>query len=368
MKLFFYFAFIIFISSLSDASIQKWTSSLPENSEFSISEDLEERVNFWIKIYSHYSTNQGVFHLVDDPEFILGEIDLSSINENSILSSSEKQKQIQKLVESTRTELIKKWKISEANTKKVRLQMGLKDRMQKALFLSGRYLPMMEKIFRQKKLPIELTRLVFVESSFNVMAQSKVGASGLWQIMPSVAKPHGYIKTHYDNRNHPVYATQLASEILKTNYAKLNSWPLAITAYNHGLTGVKRMVELNQSQDIETLVASESTTRSWGFASKNFYACFLAVLEVERNAHSLFGDHLVQSKNLKFKEFILKKPLAKKTALKLFDGSLSRFKQLNPHLNWARLNKQKKLPAGLPLIIPTENFYLVAQFKSNLTN
>ena len=168
---------ILFFSNLS------W--ALPEQSSFDISERLSERVDFWTKIYSYYTTSQGVFHLVDDPSFILGEIDITSINTNSILSSGEKQKRINKLIKSKRAEFISKWKISDP--KSVRLQMGLKDRMQKALFLSGRYLPMMESIFKKNDLPPELTRIVFVESSFNVFAQSKVGASGLWQIMPSVA-------------------------------------------------------------------------------------------------------------------------------------------------------------------------------------
>jgi len=346
------------------AAIQKWNSTLPENSYFKISDGLTERVEFWMKIYSHYNTNQGVFHLIDDPSFVLGEVDFTSITENAVLSGYEKQKQIQKLTELKRQELIQKWKISDP--KKVRLQMGLKDRMQKAFFISGRYLPTMEKIFQKKGLPIELTRLVFVESSFNVLAQSKVGASGLWQIMPSVARPLGYMQAHYDKRNHPFYATELAAEILKTNYQKLESWPLAITAYNHGLNGIKRMVQNNQTNQLEDLIESENVSRSWGFASKNFYACFLAVLEVEKNAHSLFGEQLFQSKLQTVKQINLPKALPQSQILQLFNGSMTRFKQMNPHLHWNKITRRKKLPAGLPLIVPADTYHLVARLHSSL--
>lgn len=314
-----------------------------------------------MKIYAHYNTNQGVFHLVDDPSFILGEVDLSSVMENSVLSATEKKRQADRYLMSQKENILRKWKISDS--RKVRLQMGLKDRMEKAFFISGRYLPMMEKIFSNKGLPIELTRLVFVESSFNVNAYSKVGASGLWQIMPSVARPHGYIKKQYDKRNHPVYATRLAADILEQNFKGLGSWPLAITAYNHGLTGVRRMVNLVNSEFIEDLVESESGTRTWGFASRNFYACFLAVLEVERNAGTLFGAGLMQSKKMNYRELKLSKTVDKAKILKAYSGSLTRFRQMNPHLNWGFIKKKKKIPAGTPLLVPTDKFHLVSIYK-----
>ena len=94
-----------------------------------------------------------------DPSFILGEIDLSEIYENSVLNDSAKSKLANIKIKEQRELLAKKWKIKSVS--QIRLQMGLKDRMQKALFLSGRYLPMMEKIFKKHGLPIELTRIVW---------------------------------------------------------------------------------------------------------------------------------------------------------------------------------------------------------------
>jgi membrane-bound lytic murein transglycosylase D len=356
------FLFLTLFSSLSWSWVKPWVSTLPENSIFAPSENLDERVDFWIKIYSYYTTDQGVFHLVEDPSFILGEVDLTSINQNSVLSNYEKKRRAEIKIAERRSELIKKWKISDV--RKVRLQMGLKDRMQKAFYISGRYLPAMEKIFKKQGLPIELTRIVFVESSFNIFAYSKVGASGLWQIMPSVARPYGYLNAHYDKRNHPIYATELAAQILQQNYKSFNSWPLAITAYNHGVTGVKRMVEKNNSSEIEDLIETDQTTSSWGFASKNFYACFLAVLEVERKADYLFEKKLILSQQIKVKEFKLKKQISKSKILQLYDGSLTRFRQMNPHLNWAKFTKKKKIPAGVPLVVPADKYHLVSFYKS----
>lgn len=357
MNQFFNFACRVLISSIilffvpkkAVALIRVLDSNLPEKSIFIPDNSLKERVQFWVRIYSHFSTTQGVFHMTHRPEIILAEVDFTDIQDNSVLSSSEKRLRIDKLLNQKRKEIVRKHKISMSS---FRFQSGLKDRMEKAFFESGKYLPMMESIFTSRGLPLELTRIVFVESSFNIKAQSKVGASGLWQIMPFVAKPEGYIQKNFDKRNHPYYATKLAADIFKQNYRSLKSWPLAVTAYNHGLTGVKRMKRKADSHKISDLIESPHNTRSWGFASENFYACFLAVLEVERNAETYFGGRILTSAALQTKNINLSRTTPKAKVLKVFGGSLSRLKTMNPHVKWSRFEKSKTLPKGLPLIIP----------------
>ena len=265
------------------------------------------------------------------------------------MSASGKAKEIAKYVDAERKRISKIYNLSN---NQFRLQMGLKERMEKAFYNSGKYLPMMEKVFTAAKLPIELTRIPFVESSFNIKAQSKVGASGLWQIMPNVAKPEGYIQNNYDKRNHPYYATVLASEIFRQNFRSLKSWPLAVTAYNHGLTGVRRMKSKVDSHDLADLIESDKKTKTWGFASENFYSCFLAVLEVERRAADLFGADLLTAKPLWTKNIKLSRITPKHEVLKMFGGSSAKLKSYNPHIKWSKLDKAKKFPAGLPLIIP----------------
>lgn len=342
-------ATIFFFPFVSSALVRSWQSSLPKKSIFQIDQGLERRVQFWVKIYSYYSESQGVFHKTDSPAEILGEIDLSEIESNSVLSASEKSKKINKYIETERKRIAKQYKLSNSQ---FRLQMGLKERMEKAFYNAGKYLPMMEKVFAAQKLPTELTRIPFVESSFNINAQSKVGASGLWQIMPSVAKPEGYIQKNYDKRNHPYYSTVLAAEIFKQNFRSLKSWPLAITAYNHGLTGVRKMKVKAESPLIADLISSEKKTRTWGFASENFYSCFLAVLEVERRAEDLFGSDLLTARPLYTKNIRLAHHTPKSDVLKIFGGSSAKLKSYNPHIRWSRFAKAKLFPAGLPLIVP----------------
>ena len=76
--------------------------------------------------------------------------------------------------------------------------------------------------------------------------------------------------------------------MLAYNYSILQSWPLAITAYNHGVAGMRRAVRKTGSDDF-TQINREYQGRTFGFASRNFYLAFIAALEVEQNADQYFG-------------------------------------------------------------------------------
>lgn len=255
---------------------------------FSVPEGLKDDVNFWIKIYTQYTTQQGIFHLAGDTQTVYGDIDLSQIYFHQGWSAIRKEKEAELIIRIQKRLIARKFNIPDI--KQIRLQMGLKDRMAEAIKISGRYLPMMEKIFEEQKLPKELTRVVFVESSFNILAQSKVGASGLWQIMPAVAKKFKYISAAQDLRNHPLFATKIATVILKQNYQILKSWPLAVTAYNHGVGSLGKLVRKYKSNDISFLIENVSAKKSFGFASRSFYATYLAALHVETNANLYFPE------------------------------------------------------------------------------
>jgi len=171
---------------------------------------------------------------------------------------------------------------------RIRTQRGIRERFEQGIRRSRRYLPAMERVFRREGLPIQLTRLPLIESSFDVSAYSKVGAAGIWQFMPATGRRFLTVGSLVDERMDPDTATWAAARFLKENHRRLGSWPLAITGYNHGPGGMARAVREVGTDDIGEIVR-RYTGPSFGFASRNFYAEFLAALDVDAHAERHFG-------------------------------------------------------------------------------
>jgi membrane-bound lytic murein transglycosylase D len=168
---------------------------------------------------------------------------------------------------------------------RIRLQRGVANHFKNGLTESQKWLPQMQVILKNQNVPVELAALPFVESTFNPKARSSVGAAGIWQLMPRTAKALGLkVSRAHDERMDILKATQAAARMLKSNHQILGTWPLAITAYNHGPNGVRRAVSQVGSDDLMQLIENYDK-RSWGFASKNFYAEFLAALDVLGKTH-----------------------------------------------------------------------------------
>lgn len=313
---------------------------------FSTPKGMEKQVQFWVDVYSKYTSEQGILHDSENVEKIYRIVDLKGLKND---------RERQRRIDLVKAEISEKLKLSKEQRSNLRFQLGQKDRMQQAIFYSGRYIEDMEKIFRANKLPVELVRLVYVESSFNVNARSKVGASGMWQIMPYTARPYKMISSSVDKRNHPMEATRFAAKLLRSNYNMLQSWPLAVTGYNHGPTGVAKMTKKYKSRDLSYLVDNVSSRASFGFASRNFYACFLAALEVERNANAYFGG-VLWSKPLDAQDLKLPKPIKYRDLVKWFDGDHQKTLVFNPHLTYSVIKKGVAIPSRTVISVPKDKY------------
>lgn len=162
---------------------------------------------------------------------------------------------------------------------KLKSQTGLSEQFIVAAKRAQQYLPYMEEIFRGQGLPTKITRLPFVESMFNLYALSKVGAAGVWQIMPDTARGILTMNELVDERYSPIKATKAAAILLRENFDSLKSWPLAITAYNHGKNGMANAVHKLKTTNLGSIIRRYESP-SFQHASKNFYAEFIAASNV----------------------------------------------------------------------------------------
>jgi membrane-bound lytic murein transglycosylase D len=208
----------------------------------------------------------------------------------------------------------------------------------------------MERIFREHGLPPELTRLPLIESCFNLHAYSKVGAAGIWQFMPSTGRLYMDVNPLVDERKDPIAATRAAAQFLTHNYERLGTWPLAITAYNHGPGGMSRAIRETGTDEIGYIVRNY-TGPAFGFASRNFYAEFLAALDVDKHHEQYFGPVRAEAP-LPTHVFELEQPVGIEVAARLARTDVETLASLNPALMEPIVEGRRAIPTGYALRLP----------------
>jgi membrane-bound lytic murein transglycosylase D len=286
-----------FVCVAFEASADEWFPRPPE---------LEPDVSFWVSIFTEYDSNQGVLHDNRNLSIVYERVDISAKvsrtkrNNTVALRRAHYAEVLQTLAGGKRDNLsreeqrvLRLWPEGVSNSEladaidNIRYQQGLSDRFREGLRRAGRYRAHVHREFARLGVPVELAALPHVESSYNPDARSHVGASGIWQFTRSTGRRFMQVDHVLDERNDPFAATVAAGRLLAYNHSITGNWPMAITAYNHGLSGVRRAMQAHgDTAYVEIL--REYRGRAFGFASRNFYVAFLAALQVDRNAGKYF--------------------------------------------------------------------------------
>lgn len=335
-----------------------------EENHFPVPDILISNVEFWKKIYTEVSLSEGLIHDRDYPEIIYAKVKGTSKTPAVV----QKRKEITSILNSisgkqkseftqSETEIYNKFNASPGALKgavdRIRFQQGQMERFKEGLKISGMYLDTIRGILKKHGVPLQLAYLPHVESSFNTHAYSKVGAAGMWQFMRGTGRLYGLeIDYVIDERRDPILATDAAARFLAANYRELQSWPLAITAYNHGVYGMKRAVKQTGSTDL-AIIIQKYKSRSFQFASSNFYGCFLASCEIAEN-HKKFFPNLILDKPLKYNDLKLTGYIEPDIICKYMGITKSKLIALNPGIRPTAFEAHKMLPKGLILHIPSE--------------
>lgn len=357
----FLFLVLLFASAATSAA---------GNDAFPRPEELERDIAFWRRIYTEVTTSGGLLH---DPERL--DVVYEVVQFPADTAPRQRSKRVDELKkkyahildriastdESALTAEEKRvhdlWPKGtrrarfEQAAEEVRFQLGQSDRFREGVVRAGAYRDYIAATFEKAGLPRELAALPHVESSFNTYAYSKVGAAGMWQFMRATGRRYMRIDATVDERLDPYVATQAAVKFLEQNYIVLDSWPLALTAYNHGTAGMRRAKEQMGTSDI-AVIARKYQSRSFGFASRNFYVAFLAALEIETDPEKFFGPiqrHPVDSSRVvELPNYIPASRIAQ--ALSVDTDVLRR---LNPSLLGAVWNGSRHVPKGFAFRVPS---------------
>jgi peptidoglycan lytic transglycosylase D len=339
------------------------TGSFPRPAE------LEADIDFWVSIYTQYSSDQGVLHDSNNLAVVYERMDMPAgvsrrernrrtdarrKHYRSVLATLANGKRDKLKGEEKR--VLDLWPTDVTNEtlraamKRIRYQQGLSDRFRAGLKRAGRYRDYVYAEFTKLHVPVELAALPHVESSYNPDARSHIGASGIWQFTTSTGRRFMQVDHVLDERNDPYASTEAAGKLLAYNYSIAGNWPMAITAYNHGLSGVRRaMNQYGETSYVQIL--REYRSRTFGFASRNFYVAFLAAMQVDQNADQYFPG-LVPDRPIDYAVFKIPAYVAADTVAETLGISQSDLARHNPAVQATVWQGSKYLPKGYSIRVP----------------
>ncbi len=336
---------------------------------FPISKDLKFHVEFWKNIFSRYTSKQAVIYDEWHVQVVYAVVNVKSSpglratkqKYKNILLALDRKEKNGKLNSLTPEEakvykmfehISEKNKFQKAVYQRMRVQYGQKNHFIKAIQRSGLYQQHFEAIFKKYDMPLELTRIPFVESYFKYSAYSYVGAAGLWQFIPSTARLYDLrMNSKIDERYDPFKAADSAARLLKANYDMFKSWPLAVSAYHHGTLGIQRAVKQLKTTDLGKIVKNYRGAR-YGFYSRNYYPQFIAVAQVMQNPEKYWGPEIKRLPPICYEQVIVKKPVYFNDLAVLLGLSQDTLITLNRELKRKVIQSKSPLPKNYVLKVP----------------
>ena len=330
---------------------------------------LEPDVAFWESIFTRYDSSQGVLH---DSRYL--DVVYERLEIPAGVSRRERQRRVGQrrgalkailleLASGRRDSLspaasrvLALWPEDVSNAEleraagRIRYQQGLADRFREGLERSGRWRRHVETELSRLGVPPALVALPHVESSYNPNARSHLGASGIWQFTRSTGRRYLEVDHILDERNDPWLATAAAAELLAYNYSITGNWPMAITAYNHGLSGVRRaMRAFGDTAYVDILRRYRG--RTFGFASRNFYVAFLAASRVDRHRQRYFPG-LVLDEPVAYRYFEMPAYVSAGDVVSVLGVAPGLLAAHNPALQPTIWQGSKHIPLGYRLRLP----------------
>jgi membrane-bound lytic murein transglycosylase D len=370
------FAGTLAMAAVAVASIFTPASAAPSpgSTHFPRYKELEPNVAFWSDVFTKWTSKQIAYHDVEHLELIYSVLNLDDIirglpaaqQEDAIKqrrkaegeritamllrisdghARTEEERRILKAIAKIGHDASYAAKLSE----QVRSQRGLGDRFCDAAQRAEAYRPMMSRILKSYDVPQELLALPLVESGYKIGARSHAGASGIWQFMPATGRLYMTVTDTYDDRRDPARATDAAARMLRRTYDNIGSWPLAITSYNHGPGGVARAVKEMGTTHFG-VISRHYKGKAFGFASRNYYAEFLAAVDAMQHLEDFCGPINVAPYEVDEVTLGASAPIG--DLARAAGISVTQLDDLNPALSETVVRGKTRVPRGYRLNLP----------------
>ena len=197
----------------------------------------------------------------------------------------------------------------------------------KTLYRSGKFFPLMRKILRYHGAPEELIYLSVQESGLNPTIVSRAGATGLWQFMTATGNSYDLYQDGYrDDRRDFEKSTDAAARHLKDLYKSFDDWYLAFAAYNAGPGRVLSAIRKSGSNDfweIRNYLPGET---------KNYVPSILALSFIFRNPEEYNFTNIEYANPIAYDRIDIKGELSFEKIAEFTEVDIETIRELNPEL------------------------------------
>jgi membrane-bound lytic murein transglycosylase D len=227
-------------------------------------------------------------------------------------------------------------------------QGRLREYIHESLTRGSKYLPMIQSVFKEAGLPLDLAYIPVIESGFKTNALSKASAKGPWQFMRATASEQGLRTDWYvDERSDPEKATVAAAKYLKVLYNLFDGdWHLVLAAYNGGLGRVQRAMKRSGQDDFWTL---SSSSRYLPRETREYVPLILAAIIVAKNP-AQYGFAITAEDPIAYETVTVPRAIDLRRVAEWTGRSIDEIQSLNPELRrWTtplKTEYELKVPTG----------------------
>jgi len=209
-------------------------------------------------------------------------------------------------------------------------QGRLHDFLTAGLERGSRYLPMIQRVFREEGVPVDLSFVPLVESAFKTNALSRASARGMWQFMAGTGREHGLDQTWFlDERSDPEKATRAAAQYLKSLHKFFDGdWHMALASYNAGPGRLQRASRQARTSDYWTITDS---ARYLPRETREYVPMIMAAILIARNP-DLYGFEITSLAPLAYETVRVPNALDLKYIAEWASVPVEELRELNPEL------------------------------------